>query len=195
MEAFNKYHYAKCFNTGNNAEVENFAHERIVVTTSACLDRNHGLDISRFDEIIGYYVADKNWQQIKIKYEQQKADRLNSGFRNNSNFSEGIMDAAAKFVENRVSPVKLEVILHSHYSPECLAEIADNKQSPAIEDAIRFWIKHDMLVLMKEDDCENGDGELYWNVYTTTEKGRAYIEGLCQMPFPVPSWSIPRLAQ
>jgi hypothetical protein len=194
MEAFNKYHYAKCFNTGNNVEVENFAHERIVVTTSACLERNHGLDISRFDEIIGYYVADKSWQQIKIKYEQQKEDRLNSGVRNNSNFSDGMVDAAAKFVENRVSPVKLEVLLHYHYSPECLAEVSDNKQSPSVEDAIRFWLKQEMLILTKDDDCENGDGELYWNVYTTTEKGKVYIEGLCRMPFPVPSWSIPRLS-
>jgi hypothetical protein len=95
-------------------------------------------------------------------------------------------------VTSKVTPIKLEVLLHYHYSSESYSE-GKTESSPATEEAVRFWLNNQMLELSPDEDDDNSD--LCDNRYITTDKGKVYIEALCSMSFPIPSWSIPRLTE
>jgi hypothetical protein len=69
----------------------------------------------------------------------------------------------------------LEVLLHCHVSPT----VHPRYHVQAVKDAISSLVAHDMI--------EQSDRH-----YSTTEKGKFYLEHLLSQPFPVVIYAIPK---
>ena len=76
------------------------------------------------------------------------------------------------------SPSNLEVLLHMHVSPSP----HPRSDAPAVVEAIAELLEAGMIC---RDDRH----------YTTTDKGKFYIEHLLSIPFPVRTFSIPDMSK
>lgn len=76
------------------------------------------------------------------------------------------------------SPSNLELLLHCHYSPEP----HERFHAPAIIEGIAYL--HRQCIIKPVTGKQN--------VYETTDKGKAFIEHLMTIPFPVQKWEIPQ---
>lgn len=74
------------------------------------------------------------------------------------------------------SPSSLEVLLHMHVSP------SPHPRSDAMA------VKHAISDLLEAGMIQRDDRH-----YTTTDKGKFYIEHLLSIPFPVRTFSIPAM--
>lgn len=73
-----------------------------------------------------------------------------------------------------VSPSNLELLLHCHVSPEQHPRL----EAKAIKGGLEYLQGHGMI-------------ERYDRTWTTTEKGKFYIEYILSIPFPEQSFRIP----
>lgn len=74
-----------------------------------------------------------------------------------------------------LSPSDIELLIWCH----CRPEPHDRIDAPAIVDGIHMWLEAGMIE--PNPDFANG-------TYTTTDKGRAMIEALCNTPEPRCAW-------
>lgn len=75
-----------------------------------------------------------------------------------------------------ITPNDLDVLIHCYVSPEVHPRI----HAPAVKDTIRWFLQEDII--------EAGDK---LNVYTTTDKGVAWLKEILEVPMPVKRWVIP----
>jgi hypothetical protein len=76
------------------------------------------------------------------------------------------------------TPSNLELLLHCHYSPEPHPRL----RAPAIQEGLQHLLTHRMIERNHQQPGE---------VYTTTQKGYAYINFLMTVPFPEQHWIVP----
>lgn len=72
------------------------------------------------------------------------------------------------------TPNNLEVLLHYHTTPQ----IHPRHDAPAVKSAVEMLLAEGLL---QRDD----------RLYTTTDKGKFYLDHLLSRPFPVRTFSIP----
>ena len=78
----------------------------------------------------------------------------------------------------KLSPIIIETMIFVY----CSGERHPNENSIIIKDAFNYLIKNDLII--KNDDRCSG--------YQTTSKGNAWIDMICNTPFPVKTWTDPR---
>jgi len=92
----------------------------------------------------------------------------------------------------RLSPSDLEVILHYHFLPEAHPRVT----APAVRRAIKMFLAAKMLTHSEDlDEDFDGDGDAMENdskLFTTTERGKVFVEMLCSTPYPMEAWVDPR---
>lgn len=76
------------------------------------------------------------------------------------------------------TPSNLELLLHCYYSPEAHPRVS----APAIKEGISYLVREKMITPVY------GKGP---DIYTTTDKGEAFIKHLMTIPFPVIRWEFP----
>lgn len=76
-----------------------------------------------------------------------------------------------------MTPLKLQILLH-YYA--MATDYRDGDLSaPAVAEAVQDFLAGDMLQR----------GENSWGAaYSITERGRAHVENLCRLPFPILRW-------
>ena len=86
------------------------------------------------------------------------------------------------------SPLAIEIMLHHYYTPALWAR----KSSPA-DEAMAGFVKLGLLKPREEEETEGDRAALDYapSPYVITERGRAYVQALLDMPYPVPSWRLP----
>ena len=75
-----------------------------------------------------------------------------------------------------MTPSDIEVLIHCHG----VATVHPRIKAPAVEEAIKMFLKNDLII---------GTGPDY---YETTTKGMYLIKMLCGTPFPISEYSDPR---
>ena len=84
-----------------------------------------------------------------------------------------------------MSPLEIEILLHYY---QCFpTDFRDgNFCEPAVEDAIeRFRDTHNLLEPTQSMDvCHEPH-------YQITERGRVFVEALCNVPLPIKMWVVP----
>lgn len=75
-----------------------------------------------------------------------------------------------------MTPVQLEVLLHHYYCPQPLS-----CPSRAQHDAQRYLLGEDLIT--SRDAGASG-------AYETTDRGRAYVQALMELPLPTKIWVI-----
>lgn len=83
------------------------------------------------------------------------------------------------------SPLAIEIMLHHYYTPTQWTK----KSSPA-DEAIAGFVKAGLL----KDRTDEPDGvalDYAPSPYVITERGRAYVTALLDMPYPVQTWRLP----
>ena len=73
-----------------------------------------------------------------------------------------------------MTPNDLEVLIHCHVSPTAHPRI----DAPAVKEALDMLEKNGLIILHKGGD----------NIYSTTDKGNAFMQVLCSMPLPEQKW-------
>jgi hypothetical protein len=81
----------------------------------------------------------------------------------------------------RMTPFSIEIVLHYYYSPE----EHRGSHAPIWGGTIQFLLDEGLL-------AKRAELSEYGASYEATEKGRAYVEALCAMPFPVQKWVMPK---
>lgn len=76
-----------------------------------------------------------------------------------------------------MSPSDLEVLIHCHGS----CEVHPRGGAPAVNDGIKKLLDHGMIKLIGEKR----------EIYTTSSKGRMWLDYILNVPLPVNSWIIP----
>ena len=84
-------------------------------------------------------------------------------------------------------PVQLEVMLHYYYSPVDHPMVESN---PPIWTTTRRWFLE--AGLLETYPEIKGKPQLNAPVYKITERGRAFVKALCDVPLPVQAWVTPR---
>jgi hypothetical protein len=82
-------------------------------------------------------------------------------------------------MKSPLSPSDIEVLLHCHTTPARHPRF----EAEAVQRAISMFVQAGMVVHNPQP------GE--YHVYTTTDKGDAFIEALLNTPEPVQSWTVP----
>ena len=77
-----------------------------------------------------------------------------------------------------MTPLAIEVLLHSYYSPEP----HPRRDAPAVREIIDSFLMMDVIKPIPSW----GEG-----AYTTTNKGRAWVQMICSTPLPVEAWIDP----
>lgn len=157
----------------------NLERSPLVVTTVEYLKRAP-IDMESFSYIIGFKCPDSFWGRLNKKYEFSEQPKIEQQERN---------QPMNKKVPIKITPLMLDVLIF--YSSNSLMPYPKNTNE--VESAIQFWVAKQILELTHGDDCEIGDGELCFNSYELTERGRVYIEGLLSLPLPEATWCIPCL--
>lgn len=81
---------------------------------------------------------------------------------------------------NEFTPLHLQILLHYHCSPE---EYAKDDERHRTSEAVKEYTDD----LRKLDLIERSvDGA----VFQTTERGNAYVRGICSVPLPIQRWVI-----
>jgi hypothetical protein len=81
----------------------------------------------------------------------------------------------------KFSPCDIEVLLHCYYSPE----IHPKKDAPAVQisySRLRLCGLIELQCFILGVDTTN------LNEYRTTERGRAHVQQLCNLPLPSSAW-------
>ena len=83
-----------------------------------------------------------------------------------------------------MSPLEIEILLHYY---RCPTDYLDGSfYEPAAEDTIeRFRDVHNLLEPTQSMDVYHGPH------YQITERGRVFVEALCNMPLPIKTWVVP----
>jgi hypothetical protein len=77
------------------------------------------------------------------------------------------------------SPLKLIILLHYHTTPRAYAENEpDHANSPAVRECVSELLEEDMI------------HEVCGDRFTTTDRGRFFIDYLMTIPFPAKKWAI-----
>ena len=84
-----------------------------------------------------------------------------------------------KKMKNPLSPSDLEVLIHYHTSPTW----HPRRDAPAVIAGTKMFLDCGMI----QDKGLSPDAD--WP-YTTTEKGRAFIQALCRTPEPQANWTV-----
>jgi hypothetical protein len=81
----------------------------------------------------------------------------------------------------KFSPCNIEVLLHCYYSPE----VHPREDTPAVQTSYRFLECYGLI----ESQCYMiGTDTTNLSKYKTTERGRAHIQQLCNLPLPSSVW-------
>jgi hypothetical protein len=72
-----------------------------------------------------------------------------------------------------MTPISIEILLKCYYSPEPLEFI----DSTVTQEIVREFMDDGLIELGDESGC-----------FKATEKGRAHVEQLCNLPYPVAVW-------
>ena len=84
-----------------------------------------------------------------------------------------------------MSPLEIEILLHYYYCPGDYQN--GDFSAPAVEDAIeRFRDVHNLLEPTQSMDVHHDPH------YRITERGRVFVEALCNMPLPIKTWVMPK---
>lgn len=86
-----------------------------------------------------------------------------------------------------MTPCEIEVMLHHYYCVEPMKGPDGNGRSQAQEDAINTLLGCNMIHPSTPQDHKK-----YGTEYVATPRGKAYVEMLCQTPFPEIAWIDPR---
>src|SRR3990167_7355510 len=83
-----------------------------------------------------------------------------------------------------MSPLEIEILLHYYY---CQGDYQDGDFSaPAVKNAIeRFRDEYNLVEPTQSMDVYHDPH------YRITERGRVFVEALCNMPLPVKTWVMP----
>jgi hypothetical protein len=73
-----------------------------------------------------------------------------------------------------MSPSDIEVLLHCHYSPGPHPRWT----APAVRDGLHMLARAGLIESTDSTGC----------VFRTTERGRAHVAQLCDLPFPTQGW-------
>ena len=71
-----------------------------------------------------------------------------------------------------MSPSDIEVLIHCHVCPRPHPRI----DAPAVRDAINRFCDHGIIIYTDE------------NTYTTTDRGKAWLQMILNTPFPTRAW-------
>ena len=80
-----------------------------------------------------------------------------------------------------MSPLKLHVLLWLYASPAKLEENMQGTNIDALANAVMELAEVDLV----EESSKTDSG------WCCSEKGRAYVDAICNLPFPVKRWEIP----
>ena len=86
----------------------------------------------------------------------------------------------------KLSPIHIEVLLHYLADPE----EHPRHDSPAVMCAINWFLGEGIFELTKPSHSVAMID--YNSSYRVTERGRVFVDMLCETPFPVPTWKDPR---
>lgn len=81
-----------------------------------------------------------------------------------------------------MTPLAIDILLHYHTRPGEYGERDNNSQAPAVQSEITRMLYNELLTF---HDTDHGASMVI------TDKGNAYVRGLCNMPFPEQHWVIP----
>jgi len=82
----------------------------------------------------------------------------------------------------KFSPCDLEVLFHCYYSPE----VHPREDAPAVQSSYKLL---ECYGLIDKVEIFNADTDIAkQNKYTSTERGRAHIRQLCNLPLPSSAW-------
>lgn len=88
-----------------------------------------------------------------------------------------------------MKPITLEILLY-YYSRN--KDYANGSFSSAARESIEFLLEHSLLSKIEE-------GKHTWQggtpIYSVTPRGRAYVRGLLQIPFPAYRWVMPAISE
>lgn len=80
-----------------------------------------------------------------------------------------------------MTPLQIDILLNYYTTPVEYGRADDNFGAPAVQEAINWMIGANLL-----ENCKSELGS-----YRTTDRGKAYVDGLCNMPLPVQKWYVP----
>lgn len=80
-----------------------------------------------------------------------------------------------------MTPLQISILLHYHTRPGDYGRDHDNFHAPAVRESREWFVSHGLL----EPTLTSDD-----SVYRITERGMAYVEGLCKVPLPENEWRI-----
>lgn len=90
-----------------------------------------------------------------------------------------------------MTPLHLQMLLWHHTRAEPYAKHEpDHAASPVVAACRRDLLEHGLI----EPDPRAHPKGVEGSGWTTTAKGRAYVDALCSLPFPVCKWIIPNEA-
>lgn len=75
-----------------------------------------------------------------------------------------------------MTPLQIEMLLHFHCTPGPFPRM----DAPACIEAVEGFLRDELVYPVDVSDC-----------FVLSERGRAYVKLLCQMPLPVANWVIP----
>jgi hypothetical protein len=81
-----------------------------------------------------------------------------------------------------MTPLQIQMLLHFH---GCMAPFP-NIEYPSQQDALEMFRQAEMITIRLADE-----GGKYPQGYALTDRGRAFVEAVCSLPFPVKQWVMP----
>lgn len=88
-----------------------------------------------------------------------------------------------------VPPLAIQIMIHYHCYPTQFRD--GDFSAPAVNDWLGRLVADDMLEVERSDI---GPPSRTLRAYSITERGRVYIQGLCNLPFPEQRWVMPGVA-
>lgn len=76
-----------------------------------------------------------------------------------------------------MTPNEIEILLHCHTTPIVHPRV----DAPAVNSAIEMFLGCSIITINEVIDADT--------IYTTTDKGRALVQMLCDVEFPVQVWA------
>ena len=87
----------------------------------------------------------------------------------------------------KLTPSDLEVLIHCHTSPRQHPRVT----APAIQEALSFWLSHEAIEVV-DRPVDTADTGTQVPIYSTTAKGRKWLQMMLETPEPVREWHDPR---
>lgn len=83
-----------------------------------------------------------------------------------------------------MTPLDIEILLHYH----CSGSEFDRLDAPACRDAVDDFLREGIL---RERSDEENHTRAHHRMYEPTDRGRALVNALCMVPYPVQVWILP----